>query len=201
MWKRGLVEVVNSQNYQVQLIDYGKSDIIPETRVQTLPDAVIHFPILAFRLQLRYMQPLNELSTNESLRRKIIDLLLASPIELRVIEREAGQLHHVKINSDSIVESQIAKFIAECKHELNDSGRGGSIASDKDKNASGNAIGNTHHPYHHHGHNAKVTEEFVYELITKYEITIESAIDAQHVYLSMSSQAGEYQSLQVFCLV
>ena len=185
-----MVEVVNSQNYQVQLIDYGKSDIIPEARVQTLPDSVIHFPILAFRLQLRYMQPLNELSTNESLRRKIIDLLLASPIELRVIEREAGQLHHVKINSESVLEGQIAKFIAECKHELNDSGRGGSIASDKMAAMSNGTL--------QHG-NAKVAE-FVYELNTKYGITIESAIDAHHVYLSVTNKTGEYQSLQV-CLL
>ena len=75
---------------------------------------VIQFPILAFRLQLRYMQPLNELSTNESLRKKIINLLLSQPVELKVVEREAGQLHHVKIHSE-LVETQISKFIAECK--------------------------------------------------------------------------------------
>ena len=40
IWKRGLIEVVNTQNYQVQLIDYGKSDIIPEKRVHSIPDPV-----------------------------------------------------------------------------------------------------------------------------------------------------------------
>ena len=34
IWKRAYVEEVNTQNYQVQLIDYGKSDIIPEKRVK-----------------------------------------------------------------------------------------------------------------------------------------------------------------------
>ena len=220
IWKRGLIEVVNSQNYQVQLIDYGKSDIIPEKRVHTIPDSVkallfclriliinirkkiptflkvIQFPILAFRLQLRYMQPLNELSTNESLRKKIVNLLLSQPVELKVVEREAGQLHHVKIYSE-IVDTQISKFIAECKGmgftfsyfltkylilcliyflkppkaELNDSGRG-SISSD-------------------------VKTEFVYQLQTKYEISIESAVDSSHIYLSVIDQNNEYESLQV----
>ena len=60
------------------------------------------------------MQPLNELSTNESLRKKIVNLLLSQPVELKVVEREAGQLHHVKIYSE-VVDTQISKFIAECK--------------------------------------------------------------------------------------
>ena len=34
IWKRAYIEEVNTQNYQVQLIDYGKSDIIPEKRVK-----------------------------------------------------------------------------------------------------------------------------------------------------------------------
>ena len=48
------------------------------------------------------------------------------------------------------------------KAELNDSGRG-SISSD-------------------------VKTEFVYQLQTKYEISIESAVDSNHIYLSVIDQ-------------
>ena len=57
------------------------------------------------------------------------------------------------------------------KAELNDSGRG-SISSD-------------------------VKTEFVYQLQTKYEISIESAVDSNHIYLSVIDQNNEYKSLQV----
>ena len=71
-WKRGMVECVNSQNYQVYLVDFGKSDIIPENHIKPLPDSVIQFPMLAYRLQLRSI-PIGALVTSEQ-RRKVTEI-------------------------------------------------------------------------------------------------------------------------------
>ena len=209
-WKRGMVERVNSQNYQgrgskssrsgfsctiyeyfframkipisnlteVYLVDFGKSDIIPENHIKPLPDSVIQFPMLAYRLQLRSI-PIGALVTAEQ-RRKVTEILTSQPIELFNIEYEST-IFQVMIQ-DSEIEKQIDQLIMA---EHDSSNPAGGIDQSLNDSAFGSQDRSRSFPVSHE-----------LEIEQKYKVKIETIIDTNHAYISLIDRKEEFSAFQ-----
>ena len=171
-WKRGMVECVNSQNYQVYLVDFGKSDIIPENHIKPLPDSVIQFPMLAYRLQLRSI-PIGALVTSEQ-RRKVTEILTSQPIELFNIEYEST-IFQVMIQ-DHEIERQLDQLLMS-ESNLADQSLNDSAFGSQDRSRS-----------------FPVSHEL--EIEQKYKVKIETIIDTNHAYISLVDRKEDFSVFQ-----
>ena len=197
-WKRGMVERVNSQNYQgrcsklrralfravvhflnpnkVYLVDFGKSDIIPENHIKPLPDSVIQFPMLAYRLQLRSI-PIGALVTSEQ-RRKVTEILTSQPIELFNIEYEST-IFQVMIQ-DSEIEKQLDQLIMSEHESSNPAG---------DQSLNDSAFGSQDR-----SRSFPVSHEL--EAEQKYKVKIETIIDTNHAYITLVDRKEDFSAFQ-----
>ena len=165
-----------SNSNKVYLVDFGKSDIIPENHIKPLPDSVIQFPMLAYRLQLRSI-PIGALVTSEQ-RRKVTEILTSQPIELFNIEYEST-IFQVMIQ-DSEIEKQLDQLIMSEHESSNPAG---------DQSLNDSAFGSQDR-----SRSFPVSHEL--EAEQKYKVKIETIIDTNHAYITLVDRKEDFSAFQ-----